>query len=187
MFQNIVSLTHQIMKDKIQLGDHVLDATVGKGNDTLLLSQLVGEHGCVYGFDLQEKAIQLTHERLLTSSNFKNTKLFRDSHSNINGYLKNDEQLQFAIFNLGYLPAGDKSIITQGESTIDAIQQILPRLTKNGTLLIASYVGHPGGMEEFNDVYKFVENLDQKSYNVGMFNFLNQQNLPPRLFIIERR
>lgn len=49
MFQNIVTVTHQIMKEKIHKGDHVLDATVGKGNDTLLLSQLVGQDGIVYG------------------------------------------------------------------------------------------------------------------------------------------
>ncbi|MGH2103327.1 tRNA (mnm(5)s(2)U34)-methyltransferase, partial [Aerococcus urinaeequi] len=98
-----------------------------------------------------------------------------------------DEKLQLAIFNLGYLPSGNKEIITQSETTIKAIQSVLERLDKMGLLLIASYVGHPGGMEEFEAVQSYLEKCDQKSYNVAMFNFLNQKNLPPRLFIVERR
>lgn len=187
MFHNIVTLTHHLMREKVHKGDHVLDATVGKGNDTLLLSQLVETEGIVYGFDLQSKAIEITSNRLDNESIYKNTKLFNKSHSQLTEFLPQDEKLQFAIFNLGYLPAGDKSIITQAETTVQAIDQTLSLLDKDGLLLIASYVGHPGGMEEFDQVHFHLENLDQKRYNVGVFNFINQKNLPPRLFIVERR
>ena len=35
------------------------------------------------------------------------------------------EKLLDAIFNLGYLPGGDKSIVTKPETTISAIEQLL--------------------------------------------------------------
>lgn len=187
MFQNIVTLSHHIIKEKVHKGDHVLDATVGKGNDTLLLSQLVKDEGSVYGFDLQADAIAITQKRLETESKYKNTKLFHADHSQMDKYLPKDLTLQFAIFNLGYLPSGDKEIITKAETTAKAIEATLPRLNKDGVLAIASYIGHPGGMEEFLKVQLLVESLDQKRYNVGMFQFLNQKNNPPRLFVIERR
>ena len=187
MFQNIVTVTHQIMKEKIHKGDHVLDATVGKGNDTLLLSQLVGQDGIVYGLDIQAQAIAFAEKRLFEEAKFKNTKLFVKDHSELDHVIQRNEKLQLAIFNLGYLPSGDKEIITQSETTIKAIQAVLERLDKMGVLLIASYIGHPGGMEEFEAVQSYLEKCDQKSYNVAMFNFLNQKNLPPRLFIVERR
>lgn len=187
MFQNIVTITHQIIREKVHIGDHVLDATVGKGNDTLLLSQMVGDDGIVYGFDIQAQAIAIADERISNESKFKNTKLFVKDHSELDQVLPDDEKLQLAIFNLGYLPSGDKEIITQSDTTVKAITDVLDHLDTKGILLIASYVGHPGGMEEFEAVQSYLEKLDQKSYNVAMFNFLNQKNLPPRLFIVERR
>ncbi|PMC79344.1 16S rRNA (cytosine(1402)-N(4))-methyltransferase [Aerococcus viridans] len=187
MFQNTVTITHQIMKEKIQKGDHVLDATVGKGNDTLLLSQLVEEDGIVYGLDIQPQAIALAEKRLCNESNYKNTKLFVKDHSELKQILPEEEKLQLAIFNLGYLPSGDKQIITQANTTIKAITSVLEHLDTMGLLLVASYIGHLGGMAEFEAVQSYLEKLDQKSYNVAMFNFLNQKNLPPRLFIVERR
>lgn len=36
------------------LGKIAVDATVGKGNDTLKLLKAVGKDGFVYGFDVQE-------------------------------------------------------------------------------------------------------------------------------------
>ncbi|MEY8371246.1 class I SAM-dependent methyltransferase [Aerococcaceae bacterium 50-4] len=187
MFQNIVTVTHQIMRETIHKGDHVLDATVGKGNDTLLLSQLVGSDGLVYGFDIQDQAIALAKKRIEDESKLKNTKLYVKDHSELNQVLPENEKLRLAIFNLGYLPSGDKEIITQASTTVKAIEGVLDYLDDLGVLLIASYVGHPGGMEEFTAVQSYLEKLDQKRYNVAMFNFLNQKNLPPRLFIVERR
>src|SRR5699024_12010107 len=98
MFQNIVTVTHQIMKEKIQKGDHVLDATVGKGNDTLLLSQLVGQDGIVYGLDIQAQAIAFAEKRLFEEAKFKNTKLFVQDHSVLDNVIQRKEKYHLAIF-----------------------------------------------------------------------------------------
>ena len=45
------------IRQQVQEGDFCIDATMGNGNDTLLLSQLCGESGKVLAFDIQEQAL----------------------------------------------------------------------------------------------------------------------------------
>lgn len=49
------------------------------------------------------------------------------------------------LFNLGYLPGGDKTIITKTESTLAALNQSLTLLKPSAFLSIVVYSGHTGG------------------------------------------
>ncbi|MFR0961947.1 MAG: hypothetical protein ACLSGB_08600 [Dorea sp.] len=51
------------IRQQVQEGDFCIDATMGNGNDTLLLSQLCGESGKVLAFDIQEQALTATLAR----------------------------------------------------------------------------------------------------------------------------
>jgi hypothetical protein len=50
-----------------------------------------------------------------------------------------------AVFNLGYLPGGDKSIVTNPNSTIDAIEQLLQIMAPEGIIVLVIYHGHEEG------------------------------------------
>ena len=52
------------ISEHVKEGDLCIDATMGNGNDTLLLSCLCGEKGHVLAFDIQEIALANTRERL---------------------------------------------------------------------------------------------------------------------------
>ncbi|PSJ31874.1 hypothetical protein UF10_04500 [Peptostreptococcus russellii] len=184
-FNNVNSIIKLIAKSKLKAGDSILDATVGNGNDILYLMKIVGEKGFGYGFDIQELAVNNT-KRLLQENGFEdNSKIIHDGHENVGLYV--DRQIDFAVFNLGYLPKADHSIITRANTTIKSIESIIELLSQGAMIALASYVGHEGGMEEFLEVKSFVEALDQKKYNVSMVNFLNQKNKPPKLILIEKR
>lgn len=60
----VVDLVKSIVAGVVSEGDTVVDATVGNGNDTIFLARLVGEKGKVYGFDIQQEAINNTGELL---------------------------------------------------------------------------------------------------------------------------
>lgn len=179
--QNIVS---KYMNFHIKEGDICLDATVGNGNDISTMAKLVGNKGKVYGFDIQDLAIGNTN-KLLESQDLKDRAiLIKDSHENVNNYIQ--EKLNFIIYNLGYLPKGDKSIKTNGTSTVSSIKKALNLMDTYSLLLITSYIGHPGGKEENISVSELLTSLDQREFNVIKFDFINQINTPPILYVVEK-
>ena len=61
----ITSWVHHFLEDHVQQGDICIDATMGNGNDTALLSKLAGETGKVIAFDIQKMALDHTNEKLI--------------------------------------------------------------------------------------------------------------------------
>lgn len=184
--KSILNYSHHLLEEIISPGETVIDATCGNGNDTLFLSKLVGETGEVIALDIQEQAIDNT-DQLLVEHHCTNVSLVLDSHENIENYLFKDIEIGGAIFNLGYLPKSDKSIITKGESTVRAIDTILKHLKKNGRIILVVYYGHEGGHEEKNTILKHVISLDQKQYSVLQYGFINQKNNPPFIIAIQKK
>lgn len=137
----------------------------------------------VYAFDVQEQALIKTREKL-EQLNIKNVQLILDGHQTINKYVT--EPIRAAIFNLGYLPSADKSVITQPATTLTAIKKILERLEIGGRLAIMVYYGHEGGDKEKDAVLNFVKELDQQHFTVMLYQPLNQINTPPFLVMIEK-
>lgn len=181
---NTISISRDIFKSYIKEGAIVLDATVGNGNDTLDLARHVGNKGKVYGFDIQSIAMENTRKLLSENSQFDNVILINDDHVNIDKYI--DEPLDLAIYNLGYLPKGDKNLKTNAHSTIISVSKALDLLRENGILIIISYIGHPGGLEEKEALENMLIGLNQKEFNVLKNEFINQQNFPPLLYVVEK-
>jgi SAM-dependent methyltransferase len=142
-----------------------VDATAGNGFDTLFLAQLVGDQGVVIAIDRQPVAIEATRARLEEHQLMERVRLIVGCHSRLRETLNDPELVQhaesaesdglaidIAMFNLGYLPLGDKSIITQSPTTLRALDQIALRLKGDGILTVISYPGHGGGSEEHQAV-----------------------------------
>ncbi|WIV10962.1 class I SAM-dependent methyltransferase [Proteiniborus sp. MB09-C3] len=183
-FNNVVSIAKALMIKRISKGNIVVDATVGNGNDTLLLAQLVGEEGKVYGFDIQESAINNTNLKLIENNFNESVYLIKDSHENIDQYVVDKADL--IVFNLGYLPGGSHDIVTKAETTVIALEKSLDLLKENGLLLVTTYVGHNEGKTEDRQINKYFSVIDQKKFNVLKFEFINQINYPPVLYCVEK-
>ncbi|MCJ0933326.1 class I SAM-dependent methyltransferase [Virgibacillus halodenitrificans] len=186
MLKGILNFAHYLLEESVNPGDTTIDATCGNGNDTLFLSRIVGTNGHVIACDIQQQAIDATRQRLVEHNRF-NVSFIQDSHARLKKYINKDTQIGGAIFNLGYLPKSDKLIITNGESTISAIDIILDFLKQGRLIVLVVYHGHPGGEEEKNTVLKHVMNLDQNDYNVVQYGFINQKNNPPFIIAIEKK
>ncbi|OZU88523.1 rRNA methyltransferase [Virgibacillus indicus] len=184
MLKGILDYAHYLLKESVELGETVIDATCGNGNDTLFLSDLVGGEGHVLAFDIQEQAISATKQKAADLGK-TNITLIRDSHANAADYIM--REIGGAIFNLGYLPKSDKAIITKAESTITALEAILSYLKKDGLIVIVVYHGHEGGKTEKEAVLNYVTQLEQKEYHVMRYEFINQKNNPPFLLAVQNR
>lgn len=184
LFTNAVGISKEICKEKIKCGDKVIDATMGNGNDTAFLCQLVGPKGKVYAFDIQEEAIVNTKQRLLNLKLEDRAELIHDGHENIDQYIKEDVAL--IIYNLGYLPKGDHNLTTKSDTTIESIKKGLDMLCENGIIIIVVYPGHENGAQEKLALEGFSNTLNQREFSVVNINFINQVNNPPQMTCIEK-
>lgn len=182
--QRVLQYAQQLLKDSIEEGDTVVDATAGNGHDTLFLAQLVGDHGQVYAFDVQKKAVDATLHRLLDHSLEHRALVLHKGHELVAHYVQ--KPVAAAIFNLGYLPGSDHDIITRPNTTIQAIEALLDLLKIGGIIVLVIYHGHEGGKEERDAVIDYVRTLPQKSVHVLQYQFLNQQNDPPFVIALEK-
>lgn len=182
-FQPTVQLAHLWLNDFLKPGATAVDATVGNGHDTLFLARRVGANGRVYGFEIQEKALHNTLELLKTEGFADIVKLFQTGHENIAHHIQND--VDVIIFNLGYLPGGDHSIVTRPETTMKAVTEGLALLKKGGAMCLVVYTGHPGGEEEQLQLEGFLGQLDKKKFCVTKLSFLNR-DCAPYIIMIEK-
>lgn len=170
--------------EKVEINYNIaIDATMGKGNDTIKLAKKLGKDGIVYSFDIQDIAICNTKNRL-KELNINNVKLIKDSHENLSEYIKDKADL--IIFNLGYLPGFDKNIKTKASSTEIGIKKSLDILGLGGILIITLYTGHEGSLEEKFAIEKLFKNISQKKYAMQKIEFFNQVNNPPIVYLIEK-
>ena len=179
ILKNAQQFSHEMILS-VNLEDGIFfDATAGNGHDTLFMAQHIENKSKILAFDIQEQAILQTRQLLQNNDLEEKVTCILDSHAQISNYLGDQDLVRLAIFNLGYLPGSDKKIITTPSSTIDAIQILLNRLEKNGKIIIVSYYGHNGGLEEKDSVEELIALLPQKEWSVLKYQFINQINCPP--------
>jgi len=141
---------HELLARHLQPGDIAVDATAGNGHDTIFLSRQVGAGGIVHAYDIQEKALENTRQRLTEAVCTHPVHLHLQSHEHLLDTLPKHYRGRIAAvtFNLGYLPGSDHHTTTRSESTLEALQQSLVLLRPHGALSILAYRGHPGGQDE---------------------------------------
>lgn len=173
--KKIVEIAHDLLVNSTY--QKAVDFTCGQGFDTLFLCQ---HYPSVIGFDIQAEAINQTRE-LLAKNHLKAT-LHQCSHADIE-----DKFTDFdcGIYNLGYLPHGDPTITTSGESVIQSLEVVLPRLNSGGRIVIVCYPGFEAGANEAIMLESFVSKLSAKQYAVSSFKLLNR-TLCPYIIILDK-
>lgn len=174
----ITQWSAHFIEEQVKPGDFCIDATMGNGNDTLLLSRLCGESGQVLAFDIQEQALNHTRERLQKAAAPENYTLLLESHSHMSQYAR-PETVSCIVFNLGYLPSGDHSKATKSNTSITAMEQGLFLLKKGGLLSLCIYSGGDSGFQERDDVLTWLKQLDSHKYLVIRSDYYNRPNNPP--------
>ncbi len=177
----LLDIAKSFFNDKIPENAVAVDFTMGNGYDTLFLSHLVPS-GKVFAFDIQKSAIEATEKRL-SENEVTNVVLIHDSHANVKEYVTSP--IHAAMFNLGYLPGGDKSVHTMTDSTLKAISSALELLAPGGVMTISVYPGHDEGEREGCAVAKMLENTDRHKFSVLQCKMLNSPT-SPYIIAIER-
>lgn len=163
----------------------MLDGTAGNGHDTLLLAQCTGANGKVWAFDIQAGALAQTAARLKAAGVSARVKYVQAGHETLAEHIC--EPLAAAVFNFGWLPGGDKTLVTRPETSIRALEAALGLMRHGGLLAAVLYPGHDAGSEEANAVEVWAQSLPQQQYAVLKYGFINRKNCPPYLLAFEKQ
>jgi SAM-dependent methyltransferase len=174
---------------EVELFDGALavDATVGNGYDALFLAHRVGPKGRVLGFDVQKAALAGARELLKFVGSIDRVSLIHDSHSRLADYLPAGAAIQGAMFNLGYLPRGNREIITRPDTTVMALRSVLEHLAERGRVTLLVYRGHEGAVPEYQEVRQFLERLPDDEWLVEELASKSDSPIAPRLFRIQKK
>ena len=159
-------------------GGFYIDATMGKGNDTLLLCELAGETGKVLAFDVQEMALDATRKRLEEHGMADRAELILNGHEHMDEYAET-ETADIICFNFGYLPGGDHNVSTKAKTSIEAIEKGLKILKHGAMMSLCIYSGGDTGFEEKEALLAYLKKLPSKEYTVIVNEYYNRENNPP--------
>ena len=173
---DLLDLHKRFIREHLREGDIAVDFTMGNGHDTEFLSKTVGESGHVYAFDIQQAAVDSTAENLRRAGCPDNYTLICDSHHRVEEYVKTP--IKAGMFNLGYLPGGDKRITTLRETTMPAVEAAIRLLDRDAILNIAVYPGHEEGELEGKMLCEYFAKLDRRKICISQIKILNSPTSP---------
>ncbi len=189
LFQTPLDKAHAYWKECVRPGDIVVDATCGNGHDTLFLAELAlaPGKGCLHVFDIQQSALDETKKRLETSftkETLRSISFHKECHSKIASFI-DLQSVQLIVYNLGYLPGGNKEVTTTVSSTLHSIKESLNLLLPGGVLSITAYPGHPEGFAEEKALIECIGSLNPKEWSICHHTWLNRKK-SPSLFIAQK-
>lgn len=182
LFQKPLHLAHHLWDLLLKEGDIVIDATCGNGKDSLVLASLLEKKGgtSLICIDIQEKALSNTESLLKEKipSFFSKIQFILGSHETLPLSVP-----KLIVYNLGYLPGGDKTFTTQTSSTLASIQNGLSLLPPGGALSITCYPGHPEGRSEQEALLVFLSSLYPAEFSVTSCFWSNRNASPSFIFV----
>ncbi len=173
LFYTHIDFCHFLWKEHITTNTSsntvVLDATAGRGLDTLFLANVLThrKNSKLISLDIQETALCATRKRLNANgikpnseSNTLQIDLIHKSHEDLSEFLS-PEEADLIIYNLGYLPGGNKSITTLVDTTQKSLKTALHCLRPSGLITVTFYPGHEAGSIEKDEIVpKLFEEID---------------------------
>ena len=182
MIDSTKNLVQKIILDQNYKNPICIDMTCGKAYDSKFILENLNPK-ILYAFDIQEESRIFSLETL---GNFPdNFKFILDNHKNVDKYV--GEKIDLAIYNLGYLPKADKNITTNYVDVIESLKKLISLMKESSTIILTLYPGHPSGLLESEYIEKYLKLLDQKTYSIISYRFLNQKNNPPYVISIQKK
>ncbi|MDU4960431.1 MAG: class I SAM-dependent methyltransferase [Sporomusaceae bacterium] len=182
---NAVEAAQQVLLPYLGQAGTVVDATAGNGKDTLFLARHTPPQALVWAFDIQAAALAQTRDTLAAAGLVEKVRFCQTSHALLASVVP--PPADAIMFNLGYLPGGDRRITTEAATTLTAVSEAAMLLAPGGLMTIVVYPGHEPGRLEEECLLPFLTALPQRQFSVACLRMLNQRHQPPVLYAVERR
>lgn len=171
---------HRYWEGLVCPGDSVIDATLGNGQDTFFLAGLLKGRGQLVGYDIQQEALNKTQQRLSTLPKNEQEIIFlkHQSHASFD-----ESGVRLIVYNLGYLPGGNKGLTTLAETTLQSVAHALTIVKSGGAISITCYPGHEEGYREQNEIINFLKNIPSSDWNICFHQWLNRPSSPTLIWL----
>ncbi len=179
MTQNLLLFkAHAHIRNFLKPGDCAVDATAGNGHDALFLADCIQPGGRLWAVDIQAAAIEATRQRLAAVKRLEGVSLIQANHAELFNLIPSafHGKIRVIVFNLGYLPGGNKACITLPHSTLSGLSASLSLLAPGGLLSVMVYPGHKGGAAEAQVILDWLTTLDPRyTYTIYTSKMLSAQ------------
>jgi hypothetical protein len=185
VFPRPTELAQAWVREILCLGDHVVDATLGNGHDALFLTHCVGATGKVIGFDIQAVAL-VASTKLMEDHGIARAcyEWHQVSHALMTECIQ--YPVKAVMFNLGYLPGADHTLITVVDQTIAGLQAATKIVKDDGIITVVCYPGHLGGEEEMMAVREWACSLGD-DWHVVHYEKWATRKKAPALVALQRK
>lgn len=184
--RNMTNNLHLLIEQHLKLWGKqnltAMDGTLGNGYDLEFLHSQE-KITTLYGFDIQQQALDNSREKIVSST--KEVHLILDSHHHLEQYIEGE--IDLAVFNLGYLPGADKGVVTHTETTLEALQKVMDKLSDGGLLAVMTYPGHEEGRNEHEHIETFLQSYHVREFSILHLNVMNVKKPCPNCFLILRK
>lgn len=183
LFKSHLELAHHYWQKVVLREDIVIDATCGNGHDTLFLAKL--RPGKLYSMDIQPEALQATTTLLnehLKEEEKKGIVLEERCHSGFAEELL-PGTVKLIVYNLGYLPGGNKQRTTLCETTLRSLQAAIKLIKPGGLISVTCYPGHAEGEKEEAALLTWAAHLKRQEWSCCHHRWINRDKAPSLLLL----
>lgn len=140
--KSMVETAHAFLEPVIHSQAVCIDATLGRGRDTLFFLKLNPRQ--IHCFEVQENLVRAFENQIVDSRII----LHLTSHALLKETLSDDvSQADAVVFNFGYDPYTLQGICTQADSSLSAVLQAADLLRKKGRMALIFYPHEEGKKE----------------------------------------
>lgn len=187
LFQSHLDLAHVYWSTLLKAGDSAIDATCGNGHDTLKIAEILLEdpQSHLWIIDLQHEALAATRKQLenrFTPAQLKHVHYQEGSHQAFPSAIE-PGTAALIVYNLGYLPGGNKGVTTLSATTIESLKRALILLKPGGAISLTCYPGHPEGKKEEEEICTWSRKLDPKQWSCCKHTWMNRREAPSLILI----
>lgn len=183
-----LTFSKDLLAKLVRPGDTVVDATAGNGHDAMFLARLAAPGGAVHCFDIQPEALARTGALLAAAGLDGLATLHPVGHERLGEVLPPEVRgrVRAVVFNLGFRPGGDETLVTRPETTLAALDAATEILGPGGAMAVVCYTGHPGGAAEARAVADWCAGLDFTAWRAARYELVNKPGDAILCFFVEK-
>ncbi len=189
---NHLICAHQLWKEHLKSQGNAVDATCGRGSDLFALADLLlfpPYTSKIFVYDIQKRALEIAKMRakMWLSPHQMDRIIWLERCHSMLGKAEVDLAICLIVYNLGYLPGGNRELTSCAATTIESLKQATQILQPRGAISIMCYPGHFEGGKETSQVLEFAEQLSSENWRVSEYRHYDKPLAPCLIWLKKGR